>query len=85
VVLKHHSAFGTGTRDFAIGTNQIALCGGGQAGNQIEQGGFAAARVSDQGYKLDFGDREVTVTQRRTITFACFESLRNTLDFQELG
>jgi hypothetical protein len=41
--------------------------------------------VSDQGHKLAFGDREVNVTQRRKITFACFESLRNTLDFQELG
>jgi hypothetical protein len=55
-----------GPGDLAVGAQQGALGGRRQPGDQVEQGGLAAARVADQRDKLALGDRQVDVLQRRT-------------------
>ncbi len=43
VVLEHHRAFGTGRIDLLVVADQGAIGGPDQPGDQVQQGGFAAA------------------------------------------
>ena len=85
MVLEHHRTLGARPGNFAVGAQQVSLRGHGQAGQQVEQGGFAAARVANQCHKLAFGHRQVDVPQCAERPLLGFESLFNTGDFDVLA
>jgi hypothetical protein len=61
------------------------LVGGGQAGDQVQQRGLAAARVADERHELALGDGQVDAAQRREQALGGAEGLLDALDFDELG
>ena len=85
MVLEHHGTLRAWAGNFAVGTDQIALRGLRQSGDQVEQGGLATARVANQRHEFAFGNIQVDVAQRLKNTFLCFEALGHTLTLQILG
>jgi hypothetical protein len=65
VVLEHHAAFRPRTLDFPFRQQQDALGRLGQAGDQIQQGGFAATGMADQRDELALFDIQVDVGAMR--------------------
>ena len=61
VVLEHHHAIGTRIGDLAAVHQDAALAGLGQARHQVEQGGFTAAGVADQGNKFTVFDLQINI------------------------
>ena len=70
MVLEHHGALRAWAGNFAIGTDQVALCGLRQPGDQVQQRALAAARVADQRDELALGHRQVDLTQRMEAALA---------------
>ncbi len=83
VVLEHHGAVRAGPGDFALGAQQHAAGRAGQAGDQVQQGGLAAAGMADQGDELALLHRQVDVAQRDEGALAGGESLAHAFDAYE--
>ncbi len=64
MVLEHHAAIRPRTGDLAIRAEHDAVGRHQQSRDQIEQGGFAAARVPDQGDELARIDLEGDILER---------------------
>src|SRR5688572_10638500 len=73
MVLEHHRAFRAWLMNFPAVKNHTAARGLVQAGNNIKHGGFAAAGMADQGYKLALADFQVHVFERGKRTGWSFE------------
>jgi len=63
VVLEDHRALGPRTGDFFVVADQASSRRAQQPCDQVQQGRFAAARVTDQGHKLALFDAQVDVAQ----------------------
>ncbi|MDT4879435.1 hypothetical protein FQZ97_1151110 [compost metagenome] len=64
MVLEHHGALGAGFVDLTAVEDDPAGGGLVQAGDDVQNGGFAAAGVADQGDELALVDAQVDVLQR---------------------
>ena len=85
VVLEHHRPLGARACDFAAIADQPALRRRQQAGDQVEQGGLAATRVTDQGDELALGNAQVDVTEGMEATLFGVEHHFGAMDVDELG
>ncbi|MNT34582.1 hypothetical protein D3C72_1705760 [compost metagenome] len=83
MVLEHHRAVRAGAGDLALGAQQHAAGGPSQAGDQVQQGRLAAARMADQRDELALLDRQVDVAQRHEGALAGVEGLSHAFDAYE--
>src|SRR3569832_624406 len=83
MILKHHRALRAGPRDLATGAQHRAAARQCEARHQIEQRGFAAARVADDGDKLALLDVQVDVAQRMKATARGIEAHLHVFELQE--
>jgi hypothetical protein len=83
VVLEHNGALRPGRGDLAAVADQRALAGLQQSGDQVQQRGFAAARVADQRDELAALHVEVDAPQRMEAPLAGVEHHVGVLDLDE--
>ena len=79
VVLENHRPLRPGPGDFPVITQQSALGGRRDPGDQIQQGRFSAARVADQTDGLPFDDIEGDILQRQELAAGGVKALADGL------
>src|SRR6202022_1786772 len=82
MVLEHHRTIRTRRIDFAIFQEHAAHCSRGETGDDVEQGGLAAAGMSDDRDVLALLDRQIDVLQHLSRGVAAAEDLVDVVEFQ---
>ena len=80
VVLKHHCTLRAGPGDLAVIANQPAFGRQGDAGDQVQQRGFAAAGVTNQADGLPFVNIKRDVLQGQKLAAGGGKTLADSLD-----
>jgi hypothetical protein len=75
VVLEHHRPLRAGPGDLAAVAQHHPRGGQGEAGDEVEQRGFAAARVADQRHDLSGADLQIDVLQGDEAAFLRLEAM----------